>query len=301
MKSILLIIPYFGNWPLWFEAYLVSIQANPSIQWLCPTNCELPEQYPDNIKFLETDMLSLNEHVNEVVDAKMPLSPRKFCDLKPAYGDIFKEEIKGYDYWGFCDMDIIWGDIRKFMTKEVLTTYDIISSRKKNISGHFNLFKNTPDLNLLYKQVPDYKSLFEQERFMWFDEHVLSNFLKDTLHPYKIKWDTILCNQEKGIDSHQEYELNRWYWKEGRLTNTKTGKEVMYLHFINWKRTMRFSYVNYIEDSKSFYVSYLGMHYQPFSNWRLVLNEFKNLFFGYEIILKINRLKKEIRNKILNK
>ncbi|TXE21548.1 hypothetical protein ES731_01185 [Psychroflexus gondwanensis] len=295
MKSILLIIPYFGNWPLWFEAYLVSIQANPSIQWLCPTNCELPEQYPDNIKFLETDMLSLNEHVNEVVDAKMPLSPRKFCDLKPAYGDIFKEEIKGYDYWGFCDMDIIWGDIRKFMTTQVLTTYNIISSRKENISGHFNLFKNTPDLNLLYKQVPDYKSLFEQEPFMWFDEHVLSNFLKHTLHPYKIKWDTILCNQENGRDSHQEYELNRWYWKEGQLTNTQTGKEVMYLHFINWKRTMRFSEVRYKDNPKPFYISYKGMHYKKYSNFKLIFNAFKNVFFGYYIRLKRKKLEKKLK------
>jgi hypothetical protein len=306
MKSILLIIPYFGKWPLWFEAYLVSIQANPSIQWLCPTNCELPKYYPDNIKFLETDMLALNKHVNKVVDAKVPLTPRKFCDLKPAYEDIFKEEIKDYDFWGFCDMDIIWGDIRKFMTKEVLTTYDIISSRKENISGHFNLFKNTPDLNLIYKQVPDYKSLFEQERFMWFDEHVLSNFLKHTLHPYKIKWDTILCNQEKGIDSHQEYELNRWYWKEGRLTNTKTGKEVMYLHFINWKRTMRFSEVSYQDNLKSFYISYKGMHYKKYSNFDLIFNTFKNVFFGYKrkessrkLKLKYKNYKKRATRKIL--
>jgi hypothetical protein len=305
MKSILLIIPYFGKWPLWFEAYLVSIQANPSIQWLCPTNCELPKHYPDNIKFLETEMLSLNKHVNKVVDAKVPLSPRKFCDLKPAYGDIFKEEIKGYDFWGFCDMDIIWGDIRKFMTTQVLTTYDIISSRKENISGHFNLFKNTPDLNLLYKQVPDYKSLFEQEPFMWFDEHVLSNFLKDTLHPYKIKWNNILCNQERGRDSHQEYYLDRWLWDNGKMINTKTGEEVMYLHFINWKRTVKFSKIKFDDNPKQFYISYMGMHYHTHSDVAKKLNRFRNLFDGYYIrekrrlkLKKVKSLERRIKRKL---
>jgi hypothetical protein len=161
------------------------------------------------------------------------------------------------------------------------------------------LFKNTPDLNLLYKQVPDYKSLFEQGRFMWFDEHVLSNFLKDTLHSYKIKWDTILCNQEKGIDSHQEYELNRWYWKEGQLTNTQTGKEVMYLHFINWKRTMRLSEVSYQDKPKPFYISYQGLHYQKYSNFKLILNTFKNVFFGY--YKEQNRRLLKLKIKSLNK
>ena len=305
MKSILLLIPYFGKWPIWFEAYLCSVAKNPTVNWLCPTDCELPENYPENIKFLPTDLAELNTHVNEVVDAKVPLTPRKFCDLKPAYGAIFKEEIKDYDFWGICDMDIIWGDIRKFMTDEVLTKHDIISSRKKNISGHFNLFRNTPELNQLYKQVPNYQPLFEKERFMWFDERVLSSFLKESSHSFQIKWDTILCNQEKGRDSHQEYHLNRWLWKNGKMINTKTNEEVMYLHFINWKRTLKFSEIKYDKELRDFYVSYKGMHYQPFSSLRLVFNDFKNLFFGYEkkesrrkLKLKFRSLKKRVIRKM---
>ncbi|MBZ9779441.1 hypothetical protein LB452_10960 [Psychroflexus sp. CAK8W] len=305
MKSILLIIPYFGQWPLWFEAYLVSIKANPTVNWLCPTDCELPEDYPENLKFLKTTLPELNQQVNQVVKANVPLTPRKFCDLKPAYGEIFQEEIKNYNFWGFCDMDIIWGDIRKFMTPEIIDKYDIISSRKENISGHFNLFKNTAELKQLYKQIPNYQSLFEKERFMWFDEHILSNYLKTTQHDFTIKWNEILCNQEKGGDSHQEYELNRWFWNKGKLINTKTNEEVMYLHFINWKRTMKFSEVNYTDKLKSFYVSYSGMHYKPFSKLRLKLNAFKNVFFGYWqkekgriLSLRLKSYKKRIKMKL---
>jgi hypothetical protein len=42
---------------------------------------------------------------------------------------------------------------------------------------------------------------------------------------FQIKWDKILCNQEKGRDSHQEYYLNRWLWSGGQLINTKTNEE----------------------------------------------------------------------------
>jgi hypothetical protein len=299
MKSILLIIPYFGQWPLWFEAYLCSVAKNPTINWLCPTDCELPKHYPENIKFLKTTLPELNEQVNQIVEAKVPLTPRKFCDLKPAYGEIFQEEIKAFDFWGFCDMDIIWGNIRAFMTPEILHTYDIISSRKENISGHFNLFRNTLELNQLYKQVPNYKNLFEQERFMWFDEQVLSSFLKETSHSFQIKWDTILCNQEKGRDSHQEYHLNRWMWNDGQLLNTKTQEEVMYLHFINWKRTMTSCEISYSDAPKPFYVSYIGMHYKVFSRLRLTFNTVKNLFIGYE--KKENRRKQKLKFQSLKK
>ena len=69
--------------------------------------------------------------------------------------------------------------------------------------------------------------------------------------------------------------LNRWLWKYGQVINTKTNEEVMYLHFINWKRTMKFSEVEYDKELNDFYISHTGMHYEPFSNLRLIFNDFK--------------------------
>lgn len=302
MKSILLIIPYFGKWPLWFEAYLISAAANPTVHWLCPTDCEIPENHPENIRFLPFTLSELNNHVNAVVGVDVPLNPRKFCDLKPAYGEIFSEHVKEYDFWGFCDMDIVWGDIRKFMTEKILKTYDIISSRKENISGHFTLFRNTPTLNSLYKSLPDYQKLFEVPELKWTDEQVLSEFLKENdtgkSLGLKVYWKTILCNRERGIDSHQEYYLDRWQWNNGKMQNTKTGEEVMYLHFINWKRTMRFCEVNYLNPPAAFFVSYTGIHKNGHPPIRIFLNTIKNFFDGYYIRekkrIKMKRIKKKI-------
>lgn len=290
MTTILLIIPYFGKWPLWFDAYLLSVAANPTIQWLCPTDCEIPKHHPPNITFLPTTLSDLNQHVNKVVEADVPLNPRKFCDLKPAYGEIFAEQVKDFDFWGISDMDVVWGDIRKFITEEILDTYDIISSRKENISGHFNLFRNTPAVNTLYKKLPNYKALFEVPQFKWTDEVVLSNYIKTdpAFKQLKLKvyWPTILCNQERGRDSHQEYYLDKWLWQDGKMLELKNGKpinEVMYLHFINWKRTMKYSEVNYDDQPKQFYISYSGMHYEPHTNFIKNVNSIKNLFDGYRV------------------
>tara|TARA_R110000823_G_scaffold243818_1_gene368002 strand:+ start:22649 stop:23587 length:939 start_codon:yes stop_codon:yes gene_type:complete len=299
LKSILLIIPYFGKWPLWFEPFLISVAANPSIHWLCPTDCPIPPKYPENIHFLSTTLAQLNIHVNKVVGAKVPLNPRKFCDLKPTYGEIFEKEVKGYDFWGICDMDIVWGDIRKFVTPQILSTYDIISSRKENISGHFTLFRNNSAINQLYKQLPDYKTLFEVPEFRWTDEVVLSNFLKENNKGkalgINVYWPSILCNQERGHDSHQEYYLDHWIWQNRKMINTKTGEEVMYLHFINWKRTMKYCEVRYWDSPDQFYISYKGMHYMAHSYLIKIWNSFTNVFDGYYMREFIRIQKKKLR------
>jgi hypothetical protein len=310
MKSIILILPYFGKWPIWFETHLLSIAKNPTINWLIITDCKLPDNYPENIKFVTTTLQELNKKVNAVVEVNVPLTTRKFCDLKPAYGAIFNEYSSNYDFWGFCDMDIIWGDIRKFITKDILENYDIISSRKEAISGHFNLFRNTASLNNLYKQVSNYKELFEESKFKWFDEYVLTNFIKERLientFEYKVYWPTILLNQERGIDSRQEYYLNRWMWQNSKMINTKTNEEVMYLHFINWKRTMKKCEVNYGENNEQFYISYTAIHHRKHSSLKALYNKITNFFNGYYrkewrriSKRKFNSLKKRVKIKIM--
>src|SRR5690606_10726374 len=116
----------------------------------------------------------------------------------------------------------------------MLHEYDIISSRKEAISGHFTLFRNNDAVNGLFKTVPGYQDLFEQKPFMWFDEHVLTNHLQSlTLqnnNSYKIYWDKILLNQEKGRDSHQEYHLDKWQWRENDGHPNRGGSNVPPLH-----------------------------------------------------------------------
>lgn len=297
MKSIVLIIPYFGKWPVWFDAYLCSVASNPTISWLCPTDCEIPLNYPKNIRFLPITLHDLNVKVNKKVGVNVPLNPRKFCDLKPAYGDIFEDYIKEYDFWGFCDMDIIWGDIRKFMTPKILNEFDIISSRPNAISGHFNLFRNTSEINNYYKKINNYKELFSIPKFMWFDETVLTEKLildaTSSTVLFKIFWNK--DEVSKGIESevHQEYYLDRWLYKNGKIFDlySDTNKEYMYLHFINWKRTMKYSDAKYSDTFDDFYISYSGIHFKKHTNLSVLINRVIIFFDGYHARLKRRNFK----------
>ena len=284
MQSIILIIPYFGKWPIWFDAFLTSVAFNSTIHWLCTTDCEIPTNYPQNIKFLPTTLKSLNADINTVLDVKVPISPKKFCDLKPAYGHLFQDEIKTYDFWGFCDMDIIWGDVRAYMTPQLLQTYDIISSLEDMISGHFTLFKNTEKSLKYYRHTDDFKTIFSSEKHLRFDEVRFTEIVKDlkAKNAITVFWDKKELQYGIKSEVHQEYYLDRWIFENGHIYDILNNrKEHMYLHFINWKLKMRHNEVRFADNLSTFYISYSGIHLEPHPVFDIKLRTVFNFFNGY--------------------
>lgn len=287
-KSIIFIIPYFGTWPVWFDAFLISCKANANIDWLFFTDCNIKIEVPENVKLLSSTLEEIKELSEQALGSKIVLtSARKLCDLRPAYGYIFKDYIKDYEFWGFCDVDIIWGDINQFITQSMLREYDVISSRYQNISGHFTIMRNVNEVNFLFKNIKHFREKLLLDKNQRIDEIQFTKDIRNKEKDIKIFWDTILCNQERGRDSHQEYYLDRWQWQNGKMINTKTGEEVMYLHFINWKRTMKYNEVKYFEHFPNhFYISYNGMHFKRHSRLAHILNNIKNVFNGYYVRIK---------------
>lgn len=283
MKSIILILPYFGKWPVWFKAYLVSIENNPTINWLCPTDCEIPEQYPLNITFLPISLNNINREINKILDLKVPLNVRKFCDIRPAFGVVFQEYIREYDFWGFCDMDIIWGDVRNFITNDILSKYQVITTRKEKIAGHFTLIRNSQYNNNLYRKIPNINNLLEDAQHYWLDEKAFTKLLKNnSSSSFQIYWPQYLVNNKNGR-AHQEYFLDRWRYEAGKLYQIINGKrkEHMYLHFINWKNTVIDCEVDYPSQTDSFYISYYSIHFNKHTKIQLIANSIKNFFNGY--------------------
>ena len=81
--------------------------------------------------------------------------PYKLCDYKIAYGYIFKEIVDGYDYWGFSDFDIIYGELNKFIKDTELVNYD-----RFGVDGHFSLLKNSTEINCLFLKKHNYKEAY---------------------------------------------------------------------------------------------------------------------------------------------
>ena len=80
-----------------------------------------------NIEFKPMDLAQLNNLASEKLGFRIQKWTYSQADLQPAYGVIFDEYIQGFDFWGHFDIDVVWGDIRSFITEEILKNYQIIS------------------------------------------------------------------------------------------------------------------------------------------------------------------------------
>lgn len=150
MKSIAFVVPWAGHLPPYFQLWLESCRWNSSIDFLLFTDDQTNYNYPNNVKVHYMSFEQMKELFQKQYDFPLSINvPYKFCDFKPAYGEIFSDYLKGYDYWGHCDVDLIWGGIRKFITDDILMKYKRIFSR-----GHCSIYQNLPEVNSLYRTLP---------------------------------------------------------------------------------------------------------------------------------------------------
>ena len=168
---VAIIIPYFGKFPVWFELYLYSCSKNPQVDFIFFTDCELPERVYDNTIFYKTDFESYCKWVSEclLINFK-PKDPYKLCDLKPFYGIIHRSELEPYDFWGFGDIDLIYGDLNIIINDDSLRKYDIITALSDRVAGHFTVIRKDSRFTELCKKVPNYKEILEKQENIVFDE-----------------------------------------------------------------------------------------------------------------------------------
>lgn len=169
------IIPYFGSFPHTFNLWMQSCSYNTGYDFLIITDCQVQNEHPSNIIFVSMSFSKLKEHMDNIYGFQVALeSAYKLCDFRPGYGEIFKEYITDYDYWGYCDIDVIFGDIDKYITDDILEDNEKILSL-----GHFTLFKNDEYINTLYRsdKNADYITIFQDKNNRHFDEGLFDEII----------------------------------------------------------------------------------------------------------------------------
>jgi hypothetical protein len=145
--KLVAIIPYFGKLPNWFQLYLNSAGNSKYLDFLLLTDDKTNFDYPSNFSVQYTTFQEVVKLHKEIVGKKIYLeSPYKLCDYRPCFGLVFKEYIKEYDFWGHCDIDLIFGDIDKFIENIDFNKYDRLFP-----FGHFSFYKNVHNVNNAFK------------------------------------------------------------------------------------------------------------------------------------------------------
>jgi hypothetical protein len=265
MHTITFLIPYFGQFPEWAPLYFETVHRNESIDFIFYTDCDTtPYEHLSNVVFHK---MTFEEYVKNACEkAKIdfqPANPYKLCDLRPLYPIIHFEDIKNSDFYGWTDMDILYGDIRSFYTDEILSKYDVLSTHAVRVSGHMALFRNTKKYRNLYQKIYDWRNKLGHPQFVGIDEHGVTNALTMTF------WDKLnekmgwkidnFCTQwlkkrkKRKLYLKEQYttpffskpwldgsmgqnQPSTWYYKDGVITNDRDGnRNFIYLHLMNFK------------------------------------------------------------------
>jgi hypothetical protein len=286
--SIALVIPYFGKWPEWMDAFLISCAWNPDVDWHFISDCGEPAAHPPNVHFHESTLERVSAQASKTLGFPVELKrPYKLCDLKPAYGLMFSELLEGYDFWGHCDPDILWGNIRKFMTPELLNRYDILTTRKHALAGHFCVYRNEERINRICLETHDWERMLnDNDTSYMLDEAFFSRLIEERATSGKIQvyWNrslatsgsdqkpTLLGGQtlrwKKGrpVDEdgkpvnyrHWLFRGRPLIWKKGRTWNAY-GQEMMYLHFHQLKNGFGPCSIQYASPPEQMIIDKMGI------------------------------------------
>jgi hypothetical protein len=142
-SSICLMVCYFGTLPPYLDYVLRSCAANPDIDWLIFTDAIPPRKLTPNVRLKPATLDGLRKMFSSKLGFEVNLShPRLLCHFKAAYGFFFEDLLGEYDFWGHCDLDMVFGDLRKFLREDILKNYPKILCR-----GHLCLYRNTHEVN----------------------------------------------------------------------------------------------------------------------------------------------------------
>jgi hypothetical protein len=251
--NIVLLICWKGKWPWYFRFFVHSVKYNPTIDFIIFTDEIIEIELPENIKIVNYSLDDIGLIASEKLGFIVSLpNAYKLCDFKPAYGYIFNEHIKGYDFWGHCDIDLIFGDIRNFMNNKLLRKNEVISSRHDYVAGTFTLYKNTAKVNSLFKLSKDYKMVLTNGEHYCFDE---CNFLFKPLEQGQsiLKLPSVIesmthvvmkLKSEKKIRAFFDFMIfegntGDLMWRDGKVFYKNTY-EGLYYNFIRFKKFIKY-------------------------------------------------------------
>ncbi len=311
MKKIVIISVYFGEFPRHFDLLLKSIEKNPTIDFLIFTDQKASSNMK-NLKYVNISLKDLDKRIKKKLGHEFGVKrPYKCCDFKPAYGVLFGDYIRKYDFWGHSDLDLIFGDIRKFITEEILDNYDKILPL-----GHLSLYRNTTEINSRYMgdgaSCGSYDEVFSNEKSYAFDEWngIMDIYYKNGFSFYDKRLFADISILRKRFTlalDDKNYNQQVFYWEDGHVYRafmeggTVKKDEFVYIHF---KQRKYLDNKDVKDDSNGFYICDKGFIFKEkglpkktdikkYNRFRGILYEFIETRFSL-LKIKMENVRKRV-------
>jgi hypothetical protein len=247
---VCLVIVYLGAWPVWIEYFFASCQRNPGFHWRIFTDCVPTTELPDNVFIHQITGSQLESRANGIPGVLFKLHHNyKICDLKPLYGHLFAEELKPYRFWGYSDIDVVFGQLGHFISKEELEHYDVITASGSIIAGHFTIFRNTEYFQVLYRQYDRLSEMLLAYDCEAFDEKAFASIVFAEGASGRLRLSQKSMQTDDCIINWSGRPRFLIAWWNGTVVDLFGFRELGYYHFIKTKYSNKFRVLPFTQGS----------------------------------------------------
>lgn len=320
MKRCALILPYFGKFNNYFQLFLNSCANAKYFDWFIFSDSENGYKVPSNVRWIDFSLEDFNKLASTKIGITVDIKKAyKLCDYKPTYGLVFEDYLNGYDYWGHCDCDVIFGDLDKIVAPLLNEGYD-----KLFAAGHLTIYKNTPDIARFFMREIAGKKVYREylcsNSICWFDEDMYKHenihgiFLESGSKLYTVDLSMNTCVESgkfirtyydsasrKFID--EKYKKALYFWNAGELfrisCDNKSGElikeEYAYMHFQS--RRMRVKKMDKYDNSCIKICPDRFVFIKDFQN---NINRLNLAFSGFSYMYLGDKIRRRVKRKLCN-
>jgi hypothetical protein len=216
--SMRLVVPHFGQRPPYLPLVLRSMAANPDVSWLLLTEQPVSDA-PPNVAVQLCGFDDLVRRIQGSFDFEISLDrPYKVCDFRPAFGEIFADELAGYDFWGHSDLDVIFGRIREHLPAAAFEADKIL------FNGNFSLYRNNAETAGWYRHEVgkvSYRDAMTNPAAMHFDEwagiyYIVEDLRAPAWHDDVI-FDISFRRYRPRAEGSPSPDPRRYAWEDGEI------------------------------------------------------------------------------------
>lgn len=248
-------IPYFGQWPFWMRLFLESCRPNSCAEFLLFADHPLPIEPPENVRFIPMTLVEFEKRVSQVLEMPVKINDtHKVCDFRPFFSYVFSDYLCESEFWGYCDIDLVFGDLSRVLNPENLADIDILTAYPRFIAGHFTVLRNCEAVNSLAFQIDDYKSRANALQSTHMDEGGITKVVGENPQIRLKRPESLEQELQKGknftescinfgfkgeITDFPGTGLEVAVWENGKIFFHSTQfkvVEALYIHFMGLKR-----------------------------------------------------------------
>jgi len=249
VNKIVFLQVWIGEIPDYFWFHYETTKNLKNIDFIFFTDQDITLD-SKNYRVIQTNLDEIERIISENIGNPIKIkNNKKICDLKGSLGDIFREYIMDYEYFGVYDIDTLFGDINKFVG-EFLGEYDFISMADEifynRLSGPFLIMRNTKEIRELYKKDNLFIKCFENEEVECFEETIINDIAIEKFKTkliystnvetnnggkisYDCKWigNKVFVNDEEKMIYHFYYKNKTKLVKQGNVIVASSQKQLV--------------------------------------------------------------------------